>query len=482
MIIVNVNKVDAKLTMPETLTSGMVGKKIQFVLSSDFDGLYTTAVFTNGTTTKDVLLSSDTTEIPHEVLELGSKPVTVGIHATNGSTLVIPTIMCYLGRVKDGADPSGDESTDPTLPVWAQIQAQMKDINAHIINTKNPHKVTKSQVGLGNVDNTSDLDKPVSKATQTELDKKFNSTGGKVDGDVSADNVSAIKISAMTFEAASLQAGSVSGVDGKPLTISNLAEPTSDNDAVPKKYVDENGGKIDKIKVNNVEQKITEKAVDIAVPTKTSQLENDSHFVNKTYVDNGLNEKIPKSGGTFEGNVDCWGNISAMGMKCAGNPVDESGVVNKGYLDTQLTKNYELIEEISITADTVSIVRSAEPDGTPYNFKKLRVLGLCNGITPSTSNQGWMKINNGKIFANLEGVFETSQTTSISIVDVQNIENTWSVEVYRVPRTHATSYNDQMRYTGFAKSLFDSDHIKDFNWYGASLKAGMKVKVYGVRV
>ena len=34
----------------------------------------------------------------------------------------------------------------------------------------NPHNVTKADVGLGNVDNTSDLDKPISTATQTALD------------------------------------------------------------------------------------------------------------------------------------------------------------------------------------------------------------------------------------------------------------------------------------------------------------------------
>jgi len=40
--------------------------------------------------------------------------------------------------------------------------------------TTNPHNVTKSQVGLGNVDNTTDADKPVSTAQQTALDLKAN--------------------------------------------------------------------------------------------------------------------------------------------------------------------------------------------------------------------------------------------------------------------------------------------------------------------
>jgi hypothetical protein len=46
----------------------------------------------------------------------------------------------------------------------------------HLSNTSNPHSTTKSQVGLGNVDNTSDLDKPVSTATQTALNLKYDSS------------------------------------------------------------------------------------------------------------------------------------------------------------------------------------------------------------------------------------------------------------------------------------------------------------------
>lgn len=44
----------------------------------------------------------------------------------------------------------------------------------HVASTSNPHSVTKSQVGLGNVDNTSDLNKPISTATQAALDGKQN--------------------------------------------------------------------------------------------------------------------------------------------------------------------------------------------------------------------------------------------------------------------------------------------------------------------
>lgn len=42
-------------------------------------------------------------------------------------------------------------------------------VDSHIGNKSNPHKVTKAQVGLGNVNNTSDADKPVSTAQATAI-------------------------------------------------------------------------------------------------------------------------------------------------------------------------------------------------------------------------------------------------------------------------------------------------------------------------
>ena len=50
------------------------------------------------------------------------------------------------------------------------------DIDLHKNDLLNPHQVTKTQVGLGNVDNTSDLDKPLSNADITALSLKADKT------------------------------------------------------------------------------------------------------------------------------------------------------------------------------------------------------------------------------------------------------------------------------------------------------------------
>lgn len=47
---------------------------------------------------------------------------------------------------------------------------EFEKLDEHIADTNNPHQVTKDQVGLSNVDNTSDADKPVSTAQRTAID------------------------------------------------------------------------------------------------------------------------------------------------------------------------------------------------------------------------------------------------------------------------------------------------------------------------
>ena len=57
-----------------------------------------------------------------------------------------------------------------TASSW--VSTNGANVISHLSSTLNPHSVTKTQVGLGNADNTSDLSKPISTATQTALNTK----------------------------------------------------------------------------------------------------------------------------------------------------------------------------------------------------------------------------------------------------------------------------------------------------------------------
>lgn len=93
------------------------------------------------------------------------------IHTINAATTATPGIMTAADKTKLNGlkDQAG---------ITADIDAVQTNLETHINNKTNPHEVTKDQVGLGNVDNTSDANKPISTATQTALNGKFSATDG----------------------------------------------------------------------------------------------------------------------------------------------------------------------------------------------------------------------------------------------------------------------------------------------------------------
>ena len=132
MITIHCSRACAHLASPpELLTAGMSkAVTVQFVFSPAWDGLTKTAVFSNGKTTVDVLAASwDTVPVPHEVLAVAGRHARVGVYGANESGVVLPTVWVSLGKVQPGADPSGDVSADPALPVWAQLQKQIGDLD-----------------------------------------------------------------------------------------------------------------------------------------------------------------------------------------------------------------------------------------------------------------------------------------------------------------------------------------------------------------
>lgn len=80
--------------------------------------------------------------------------------------------------VMSSADKTKLDGLKDQAGITSDINAVQTNLETHINNKSNPHEVTKDQVGLGNVDNTSDANKPISNATQTALNGKFSATDG----------------------------------------------------------------------------------------------------------------------------------------------------------------------------------------------------------------------------------------------------------------------------------------------------------------
>ena len=118
------------------IPAGIVGATVSFTFTDPrWEALTKIAVF-QGCTVRDVVMEAGPVVIPHETVAQPGCLLRVGVYGVDGDRkLVIPTLWATVGMIRDGADPSGDPSAEPTLPVWAQLSHRLDALEACITNT-----------------------------------------------------------------------------------------------------------------------------------------------------------------------------------------------------------------------------------------------------------------------------------------------------------------------------------------------------------
>ena len=124
----------------------------------------------DGVSTNSFIAHTEDTNNPHQVTkeQLGlsnvnntsdlDKPISTAVQ--NELTTIEQNITNLI---------TATEQLAPALENLSQIAVSQTDFNLHVDDLNNPHQVTKTQLGLSNVDNTSDADKPISTAVQLRL-------------------------------------------------------------------------------------------------------------------------------------------------------------------------------------------------------------------------------------------------------------------------------------------------------------------------
>lgn len=159
-------EISKSLALGETSSTaypGDKGKATTDKLNRIPDKLITDTVNVNQSTTEAVL---NFTTYRQEAQQVGRNTLTITSATTSQAGLMSSADKTKLNSLKDQSG------------ITADIDAVQSNLETHINNKSNPHEVTKAQVGLGNVDNTSDANKPISNATQTALNGKFSATDG----------------------------------------------------------------------------------------------------------------------------------------------------------------------------------------------------------------------------------------------------------------------------------------------------------------
>lgn len=116
----------AVMTVSAPLVVGTVGLPVKFIFDESWQGLKKTAVFQVGRTIMSCL-DIEKAVVPWELLKTKGCTVKIGVYGTNADgTEQIPTVWANAGNIVPGAEPSQDESADPTLPVWQQSAAMLE--------------------------------------------------------------------------------------------------------------------------------------------------------------------------------------------------------------------------------------------------------------------------------------------------------------------------------------------------------------------
>lgn len=135
---IQVNGAIARTLYRKVIPAGIIGAQVEFEYDDDvWKGLHKTVVF-RGKVTKDVVTDANIVTIPQEVAEKPLSLLSVGVYGVDSDgNLAIPTIWADLGIVRESANPSGDSSTDQSLPVWAQIQGMIGNLEELDTEAKN---------------------------------------------------------------------------------------------------------------------------------------------------------------------------------------------------------------------------------------------------------------------------------------------------------------------------------------------------------
>ena len=121
-------------------------------------------------------IADETARATAQEQDLASR-ITAEASARNQADTTLGNRITAEATARESADTElGADIGAETARARQAEQANAQAIATHVADKQNPHEVTKAQVGLGNVDNTADLDKPVSIATQTALNEKASTT------------------------------------------------------------------------------------------------------------------------------------------------------------------------------------------------------------------------------------------------------------------------------------------------------------------
>ena len=145
-----------EVVLRKRIPAGIVGATVSVLFDSPVWGpLQKVVTFRVGDETLNAEFDGSNAVIPHECTKEPGKVLFFGIWGHDpGTGLQLPLIEVRIGQIENATDPNATPATDPTLPIWAQLRAEIEQLKqsgvseekiAQVVNDylkKNPPSVT----------------------------------------------------------------------------------------------------------------------------------------------------------------------------------------------------------------------------------------------------------------------------------------------------------------------------------------------------
>ena len=323
-------------------------------------------------------------------------------------------------RAKAVEEELSEDITSESLRATKAENTITSNLTAHTTNTNNPHNVTKSQIGLSNVDNTADLNKPISTATQNALNNKADKattlsgygitdayTKTEIDNKISS--VYKFKGSVEDVEDLPADGNTVGDVYNVVITGDNYAwtedgwdKLAGDIDLTPyllKTEAESTYAKISSLSTVATSGSYNDLLNKPTIPTTTNELTNNSGFITNS-VNNLTNYTLTSSLSdvALSGNYEDLSNTPSI-------PTNVSDLTNdSGYITNTVNNltNYTLSSNLSTVATSGSYNDLQDKPTIPTEY-----------VLPTASNTvlGGVKVDGSTITATAEGVITATGAT-----------------------------------------------------------------------